>query len=170
MVVDRRRDYGEPPQVDGGSVVLPPGTDFSYLTSRNDKSGVVDEPAAGGRARRRAPGWAAREARGPGRGHGAAWHDHRMLRLTDFIIDCPDPLRLAAFYSAVTGRPVKDGSTGEWAGIAFGEVELAFIRVDGYRAPQWPDGDRSTRLVLIAQDLEPARIASILDSLLPPAP
>jgi hypothetical protein len=33
-----------------------------------------------------------------------------MLRLTDFIIDCPDTMELAAFYSEVTGRPVKEGS------------------------------------------------------------
>ncbi len=72
----------------------------------------------------------------------ALWHDHRMLRLTDFIIDCPDTEELAAFYSEVTGlRPVKKGSDEDWAGIAFGEVELAFIRVDDYRAPQWPDGE-----------------------------
>ena len=32
-----------------------------------------------------------------------------MLRLTDFIIDCPDTMKLAAFYSEVTGRPIKEG-------------------------------------------------------------
>ncbi|MEV4827751.1 VOC family protein [Micromonospora sp. NPDC049257] len=65
-----------------------------------------------------------------------------MLRLTDFIIDCPDTMRLAAFYAAVTaGRPVREGSDGDWAGIRFGEIELAFIRVTDYRAPQWPDGE-----------------------------
>lgn len=64
-----------------------------------------------------------------------------MLRLTDVIIDCPDTMALAAFYAEVTGRPVKEGSTGEWAGVQFGEIELAFIRVDDYRSPQWPDGD-----------------------------
>ncbi|RAJ39968.1 putative enzyme related to lactoylglutathione lyase [Kitasatospora sp. SolWspMP-SS2h] len=62
-----------------------------------------------------------------------------MLRLTDFIIDCPDTLELAGFYSALTGRPVKDGSDADWAGIRFGEIELAFIRVSDFRAPQWPD-------------------------------
>lgn len=62
-----------------------------------------------------------------------------MLRLTDVIIDCPDTLALAGFYAEVTGRPVKDGSTAEWAGIAYGELELAFIRVDDHRPPQWPD-------------------------------
>ncbi|QBX54496.1 VOC family protein [Nocardioides seonyuensis] len=64
-----------------------------------------------------------------------------MLRLTDFIIDCPEPMELAEFYSAVTGRPVKEGSDDSWAGIQCGEVELAFIRVDDYRAPQWPGSE-----------------------------
>jgi len=64
-----------------------------------------------------------------------------MLRLTDFIIDCPDTMALAGFYSEVTGRPVKDGSDGDWAGIVFGEIELAFQRVDEYRAPTWPSSE-----------------------------
>lgn len=64
-----------------------------------------------------------------------------MLRLTDFIIDCPDTMKLAAFYAEVTGRPVKEGSHEQWAGIRFGEVELAFTRVDDYRAPQWPSSE-----------------------------
>ncbi len=64
-----------------------------------------------------------------------------MLRLTDFIIDCPDTMALAAFYSEVTGLAVKDDSTDFWAGIKLGEIELAFIRVEDYRAPQWPDAE-----------------------------
>lgn len=64
-----------------------------------------------------------------------------MLQLTDFIIDCPDPMKLAAFYSAVTGRPLKDDSDNDWAGIPFGEVELAFQRVDDYRPPRWPSDE-----------------------------
>ncbi|MGA4798159.1 VOC family protein [Streptomyces lavendulocolor] len=64
-----------------------------------------------------------------------------MLRLTDFIIDCPDTMKLAAFYSEVTGLPVKEGSNENWAGIRFGEIELAFIQVEDYRAPQWPDSE-----------------------------
>jgi hypothetical protein len=64
-----------------------------------------------------------------------------MLRLTDFIIDCPDTMKLAAFYSEVTARPVKAGSDDYWAGIRFGEVELAFNRVEDYRAPRWPDSE-----------------------------
>ncbi len=69
------------------------------------------------------------------------WQHRRVLRLTDFIIDCPDTMVLADFYSQVTGRPVKPGSDEGWAGIEFGEIELAFIRVESYRAPQWPDSE-----------------------------
>jgi predicted enzyme related to lactoylglutathione lyase len=64
-----------------------------------------------------------------------------MLKLTDFIIDCPDPMKLAAFYSEVTGREVHDKSNDDWAGIKYGEVELAFQRVDDYRAPDWPENE-----------------------------
>ena len=64
-----------------------------------------------------------------------------MLQLTDFIIDCPDTMKLATFYSEVTGRPVKGDSDENWAGIQFGEIELAFILVEDYRAPQWPDSE-----------------------------
>lgn len=72
---------------------------------------------------------------------GTLCQDRWVLQLTDFIIDCPDTMNLAAFYSGMTGRPVKTGSDANWAGIAFGDIELAFIRVDDYRAPQWPDGE-----------------------------
>jgi predicted enzyme related to lactoylglutathione lyase len=61
-----------------------------------------------------------------------------MLQLTDFIIDCPDPMKLAAFYSEVTGRAIKEDNHDNWAGITF---ELAFQRVDGYRPPHWPDDE-----------------------------
>jgi predicted enzyme related to lactoylglutathione lyase len=64
-----------------------------------------------------------------------------VLRLTDFIIDCSDTMALAAFYAAVTGRPVKGSSDESWAAIEFGEVELAFIRVEDYRPPTWPGGE-----------------------------
>ncbi|WP_030162231.1 VOC family protein [Glycomyces sp. NRRL B-16210] len=64
-----------------------------------------------------------------------------MLKLTDFIIDCPDTMALAAFYSAVTGREVLATSTEDWAGIQYGEIELAFQRVDEYRRPTWPGGE-----------------------------
>ncbi|MCU1692426.1 MAG: hypothetical protein JWM64_1517 [Frankiales bacterium] len=57
------------------------------------------------------------------------------------IIDCPDPLRLAAFYSQVTGRALAEGSSEEMALLGFGDVDLAFQRVDDYRAPRWPEDE-----------------------------
>lgn len=64
-----------------------------------------------------------------------------MLKLTDFIIDCPDPMKLAAFYAEVTGREIADGSDDEWASIRCGEVDLAFQRVADYRPPRWPSSE-----------------------------
>ena len=34
-----------------------------------------------------------------------------MLQLLGFIIDCPDPMKLATFYSQVTGRAIREGSS-----------------------------------------------------------
>ena len=64
-----------------------------------------------------------------------------MLQLLGFIIDCPDPTELAAFYSQVTGRAIMQGSDGNLAAINFGKVDLAFQRVEDYRPPRWPDGE-----------------------------
>ncbi|MFC4337755.1 VOC family protein [Salininema proteolyticum] len=64
-----------------------------------------------------------------------------MLKLTDFIIDCPDPMKLAAFYSEVTGTPMKPDSNEHWAGIRFGEIELAFQKVEDFRPPRWPNDE-----------------------------
>ena len=64
-----------------------------------------------------------------------------MLKLTDFIIDCPDTMKLARFYAEVTGRPVTADSDADWAGISFGGVELAFQRVEDFVPPTWPDNE-----------------------------
>jgi predicted enzyme related to lactoylglutathione lyase len=61
-----------------------------------------------------------------------------MLQLLGFIIDCPDPMALADFYSRVTGRVLLQGSSEDMAVLAVGEVDLAFQRVDNYQAPRWP--------------------------------
>ncbi len=52
----------------------------------------------------------------------ALWQDRLMLQLLGFIIDCPDPMKLAAFYSEVTGRAIMEGSSDNFAGITFGET------------------------------------------------
>ncbi|WP_025273007.1 VOC family protein [Haloglycomyces albus] len=64
-----------------------------------------------------------------------------MLQLTDFIIDCPDPMKLATFYSKVTGFEIVERSDDFWASIRIGDMELAFYRVDEYHRPSWPDDE-----------------------------
>src|ERR1700721_1398859 len=78
--------------------------------------------------------------RGPGTCP-ALWQTRRMLQLLGFIIDCPDPMKLATFYSQVTGRDIMEGSSDSFAGITFGEVGLAFQRVEDYHPPRWPDDE-----------------------------
>lgn len=95
----------------------------------------------------------------------ALWQPGPVLQLTDFIIDCPDTMRLADFYSQVTGCPVKAGSDEDWAGVQFGELELAFMRVEDYRAPQWPDSQHPKQFHLDFEvddvDAEQARVLAL---------
>jgi predicted enzyme related to lactoylglutathione lyase len=69
------------------------------------------------------------------------WHDRLMLQLLVILIDCPDPMKLATFYSQVTGRAIREGSGDDAAGITFGEIDLGFQRVENYRRPRWPDDE-----------------------------
>ena len=66
---------------------------------------------------------------------------NQMLQLLGFIIDCPDSMKLAAFYSEVTGRAIMEGSHDSFAGITLGEIDLTFQRVEDYRPPIWPDDE-----------------------------
>ncbi len=61
-------------------------------------------------------------------------------------LDCPDPIALAAFYSALTGlevEPLGDFKPEdvEWIELLNGtSPTLAFQRVPNYVAPTWPEG------------------------------
>ena len=91
------------------------------------------------------------QTRQPGVYHGAMGHhdDHRAYaRIQQFALDCPDPLALAAFYSAVTGlevEPLGDFPPEQvtWIELLNGELPtLAFQKIDGFVAPTWPEGPR----------------------------
>jgi catechol 2,3-dioxygenase-like lactoylglutathione lyase family enzyme len=68
------------------------------------------------------------------------------VHLHVMALDCPDPLALAGFYSAITGLPVEplgdfppDKVT--WIELLnSGMPTLGFQKVDDYRAPTWPTG------------------------------
>ncbi|MFY7069986.1 VOC family protein [Nocardiopsis changdeensis] len=64
-------------------------------------------------------------------------------RLHTFVYDCPDPERLAGFYSELLGRPVTLRDEG-W--VVIGDRDewpvLAFQPAEGLREPRWPDPER----------------------------
>lgn len=63
-------------------------------------------------------------------------------RLHHLVVDCPDPLRLADFYSQLLGQPITYRSDG-WVVVAADERTsgLAFQLAPDHRAPSWPAGD-----------------------------
>ncbi|WP_129841874.1 VOC family protein [Streptomyces sp. RFCAC02] len=62
------------------------------------------------------------------------------MTLRAIMLDCPDPPALAAFYQRATGWETHPESTAEFIGLAGeGGLFIGFQRVDGYRAPHWPD-------------------------------
>lgn len=79
--------------------------------------------------------------------------DNAALRpvLDLVVLDCPDALELARFYSTILGWDVEDGSDRDWStlvppggGVApdrpDGRPSLAFQRIDDFVAPTWPGG------------------------------
>lgn len=71
------------------------------------------------------------------------------MRLTAITLDCADPKALAAFYQQLTGLEPHPASDDDFAGLTRGDgLFLGFQRVDGYRAPTWPDQDVPQQLHL----------------------
>ena len=69
-----------------------------------------------------------------------------IARFSLVALDCPDPMTLARFYSAITGWPVgEDG--GDWVELTTdGGATIAFQRVRGYRPPEWPGSEHPQQL------------------------
>ncbi len=79
-----------------------------------------------------------------------------IARLSLTALDCPDPLALAAFYSALTGWPL-DATDEEIAALervrwvqlrSDGGATLAFQRVEHFRPPIWPGSEFPQQLHL----------------------
>lgn len=79
--------------------------------------------------------------------------DNTALRpvLDLVVLDCPDALELARFYSTVLGWELEDGSDRDWSTLVppgggvspdrpDGRASLAFQRIDDFVAPTWPGG------------------------------
>ncbi|GAA3343701.1 VOC family protein [Amorphoplanes nipponensis] len=86
-------------------------------------------------------------------------------RLHHLIIDCPDPLALATFYSALLDLPItyrdEDFAVVSVSDRASG---LAFQRAAGHRAPTWPEGATPQQMHLdVMVDDVPAASAAVLE-------
>ena len=66
-------------------------------------------------------------------------------RLHHLVIDCPDPLALAAFYAGLLGQPITYRSE-DFVVVSASDTAsgLAFQAAPGHQPPCWPDpGGRS---------------------------
>ena len=80
-------------------------------------------------------------------------------RLGSVVLDCPDPLELAQFYSALLGLDIDENGDDDWRsltgpGSSLGFSTLAFRRSEEYVPATWPGTDaQDLHLDLIVEDL-----------------
>lgn len=76
-----------------------------------------------------------------------------------FVIDCPDPAALAAFYGELLGWDVTASS--DWAEVRDGEQCICFQPVADYRPPAWPGQEvpQQIHLDVMVADLDAAEEA-----------
>ncbi|GLW07933.1 glyoxalase [Microtetraspora sp. NBRC 13810] len=68
-----------------------------------------------------------------------------IARMRSTVLDCPDPMTLAGFYSKLLGWPITEADD-EWAVVGAGGPNLAFQRVEGHRPPIWPGAEHPQQL------------------------
>jgi catechol 2,3-dioxygenase-like lactoylglutathione lyase family enzyme len=62
-----------------------------------------------------------------------------IIRLHAVVLDCPQPRRLADFYSELTGWKTEDEDD-DWITLrGDGDVRLSFQLAPDHQPPQWPD-------------------------------
>jgi catechol 2,3-dioxygenase-like lactoylglutathione lyase family enzyme len=89
-----------------------------------------------------------------------------IARLQLTVLDTPEPMALARFYSALVGLPVAESETDhDWVELdGGGGPALAFQLAPQRRAPAWPeDGALQSHLDLEVDDLD-AGEAAVLDA------
>ncbi|WP_183093624.1 VOC family protein [Nocardioides stalactiti] len=86
-----------------------------------------------------------------------------IARFPSFVIDCPDPSALAAFYGEVLDWTPKVDDDGSWAEIrpADGSGCISFQQVADFRAPVWPGQDvpQQMHLDVVVDDLDAGEAA-----------
>ena len=85
-----------------------------------------------------------------------------IARYPSFVIDCPDPAALAAFYGALLDWKIEESSP-EWAQIRADNGNcISFQPVqDGYTPPAWPGQEvpQQVHLDVIVDDLDTGEAA-----------
>ncbi len=86
-----------------------------------------------------------------------------VARLGSVSLDCTDPHVLATFYAALTGQEVAYESEAFCALRLAGGFWLSMQKVEGYRAPEWPEGDvpQQMHLDFSVADLDEAEQAAL---------
>ena len=59
-------------------------------------------------------------------------------QLSTIVIDCPEPLALARFYSELLGWPITNQDD-DWVDVGDGQPRLAFQLAPDHQPPRWPD-------------------------------
>jgi predicted enzyme related to lactoylglutathione lyase len=83
-----------------------------------------------------------------------------IARFPSFVLDCPDPAALAAFYGALLDWKVVP-STG-WTDVRSDDGQcISFQPVDSYAPPTWPTQERPQQMHLdvVVDDLDAAEAA-----------
>jgi catechol 2,3-dioxygenase-like lactoylglutathione lyase family enzyme len=77
-------------------------------------------------------------------------------------LDSPDPSALAAFYRELLGMELVAESD-DFVALKGSGIYLTTQRVEGHRAPQWPDGDvpKQLHLELAVTELDEAEAAAL---------
>ena len=86
-----------------------------------------------------------------------------VARFPSFVIDCPDPAALAAFYTAVLDWNAEVSA--DWADIRVENGQcISFQQVKDYTPPTWPTQQvpQQMHLDVIVDDLDAAE-AAVLD-------
>jgi catechol 2,3-dioxygenase-like lactoylglutathione lyase family enzyme len=83
-------------------------------------------------------------------------------RLYNVVIDCPDPVALAGFYSELLGMPVAHERDG-WVVISDDRVRIAFQLAPELREARWPDPERPQQMHLdvMVDDIDAAEEQAI---------
>ena len=85
-------------------------------------------------------------------------------RLHHIVVDCPDPIALATFYSQLLGLPITFDSS-DWVVISASDTTsgIAFQLCSDFQAPRWPDSNRPQQFHfdVMVDDLDEAELRVI---------